>query len=189
MRRPPSTDDGRCGMGGPGRSRECSFDGCVALHAEAARRRPAGRLRRLALLCVALVTTVSLAGADRAAAAAPQVPSSFFGISAPDLWSLSLQGKDSQRDSQLAGMKAAGFDWVRTELGWRDIELNAPVQGAHTYDWSVADQHVRALAADGLSLRPILMAPPTWAPAPAASANGCQRGSAVDPSHAGDFAA
>src|SRR3954447_6148533 len=192
MRRPPPAVDGRCGMGGPCGSHVCSFDGCFALHAETARRRPVGRVRRLALLCAALVTIVSLAGADRAAAAAPQVPSSFFGISAPDLWSLSLQGKDqaSQRDSQLAGMRAAGFDWVRTELGWRDIEPNAPVQGAHTYDWSVGDEHVAALAAHGLSLRPMLMATPTWAAAdPAASANGCQRGSAVDPSHARDFAA
>src|SRR3954451_13173361 len=121
MRRPPPTGDGRYGMG-PRRSHPYSFDGCVAVHAETAGRRPVRRLRLLALLCAALVTIVSLAGVDRAAAATTPAPSSFFGISAPDLWSLSLQGKDSQRDSQLTGMKAAGFDWVRTELGWRDIE-------------------------------------------------------------------
>src|SRR4051795_3647162 len=115
MRRPPPTGDGRCGMG-PCRSHVCSFDGYIAHHAETARRRPVGRLRGLALLCTALVTIVSLAGAAGAGAADPPVPSSFFGISAPDLWSLSLQDKDSQRDSQLAGMNAAGFDWVRTEL-------------------------------------------------------------------------
>ena len=42
----------------------------------------------------------------------------FYGVSAPDLWDMSVQNQNAKRDGELDGMKAAGIDWVRVEIGW-----------------------------------------------------------------------
>jgi hypothetical protein len=144
------------------------------------------RVRRLAAVGALAIATVGLS-ASQASAFEPSVPESFFGISDPVLWPLTEQGRLELRDSQLPGIKAAGLDWVRTEIGWREIEPNAPQDGVHTYDWSLADNYVTALADQGLQLFPMLMPAPVWAQDPAAAAADCDRRSAVAPEYAGDY--
>ncbi len=146
------------------------------------------RVRRLVAVGALLIAIVAFSASD-AAAFVPRVPDSLFGISAPEQWAMTVQGKDAGRDAQLSGIKAAGLDWVRAEVGWREIEPTAPQSGHHSYDWSLADNYVTALANHGLQLFPMAMVAPDWAKDPAAAAAGCDRRSAVSPDHAGDYGA
>jgi len=142
--------------------------------------------RRLVAVC-ALMIAITAVSPTGAAAFEPRVPESFFGISDPDLWTLTEQGRLAQRDAQLQGIKAAGLDWVRTEIGWREIEPNAPQNGVHSYNWSLADNYVTALSHEGLRLFPMLMPAPVWALDPSAAAASCGRRGAVAPDRAGDY--
>src|SRR5687768_5322785 len=107
---------------------------------------PVARQSKRFMLALIAGAATACALAAPAQAYEPRVPDTFFGVSAPDLWGLTEQGRDSERDRQLDGMKAAGLDWVRVEVGWREIEPNVPVAGTHTYRWDAADRLVGALA-------------------------------------------
>lgn len=112
----------------------------------------------------------------------------FFGLSAPELYSLSLDGRFALRDRALAEIERAGIETVRTQIGWRDVEPRPPLLGVHDYEWDAVSRHVLALAEHGQRLMPMLMAPPRWAQAPGAAAT-CQRRGMVDEDHIDDFAA
>ena len=127
--------------------------------------------------------------ASPAAGYEPRVTDDFFGVSAPELYTLSGQSRDAELNAQLTGIKGAGLDWVRAEIGWADIEPSAPVGGHHNYDWTRGDRFVRSLANKGLSLTPMLMGTPSWARSPAAVAAGCGRSAGVSPLNAGDYGA
>lgn len=141
-------------------------------------------------LCVqrlaAIFAVVAIFGLGASRAPASPRPD-FFGLSAPELYSMSLDGRFSLRDSALDHIEAAGIDTVRTEIGWRDVEPNPPVNGVHTYNWQPLYGHIAALAEHGQSLAPMIMAPPAWAQ-PAASAGFCQRRGGLDPARVADYA-
>ena len=119
----------------------------------------------------------------------PRVDDEFFGISAPDLYTLSGESRNAELDARLTAIKAAGLDWVRAEIGWADIEPTAPINGSHAYNWTRGDRFVRSLAAKGLTVMPMLMATPSWARSPAAVAAGCGRNAGVSPLASRDYAA
>jgi len=137
---------------------------------------------------IALIVGVGaiLALAAPADAYEPRVPDSFFGVSATELWSLTESNRDAKRDAQLDGMKAAGIDWARVEIGWPEIERNAPVAGQHSYSWAISDRLVTAFATRGMELMALPMATPGWAGTNAAS---CGRRSEVAGQHVADYVA
>jgi hypothetical protein len=140
------------------------------------------------LLAAAIVSTVAAGGfALPAQAFEPRVPESFFGVSAPGMWAHTVQNRDQQRDRELDGIKAAGLDWVRVELGWREIEPNPPVGGVHSYRWQAADRLVRAVASRGMELMAMPMATPAWAESAPAAAMGCGRRAAVARERIADY--
>jgi hypothetical protein len=139
-------------------------------------------------LLAALLATVTVCGVAAARGDAATPPPDFFGISAPELYSMSLDGRFQLRDDALEHIQAAGIDTVRTEIGWRDVERTAPVAGVHTYDWTAMYRHVTALAEHGQSLAPMIMAPPAWAQT-AAPAGACERRGGIDAAHVDDYAA
>lgn len=130
-----------------------------------------------------------LAGAGPSYAWEPRVTDSFFGVSAPELWDLSVQSKHATRDAQLDGMKAAGVDWVRSEIGWPEVEPTAPLGGQHSYSWAAADRFVEALSVRDMELLAMPMATPGWAASPDGAAQGCGRRSEVAQSRLDDYAA
>lgn len=139
-------------------------------------------------LLAALLATVTVCGVAAARSDAATPPPDFFGVSAPELYSMSLDGRFQLRDNALEHIQAAGIDTVRTEIGWRDVERTAPVDGVHNYDWAAMYGHVTALAEHGQSLAPMIMAPPAWAQT-TASAGSCQRRGGIDAAHVDDYAA
>lgn len=148
----------------------------------AERMRPRRPWRRIALAASLLALGSGLLAAAPAAAA-----EQYYGISAPELYSMSLDGRRALRDLALAQIRMAGIEAVRTEIGWRDVEPQAPTGGAHTYRWAAVDEHVEALARQSLTEVPMMLAPPGWAQ-PAASANACQRRGGVAPERVDDYA-
>jgi hypothetical protein len=137
---------------------------------------------------ISLLAVLSICGVSAPAATAATPPPDFFGVSAPELYSMSLDGRFALRDAALTNIQAAGIDTVRTEIGWRDVEQTAPVNGVHTYDWAAMYRHIAALAEHGQSLAPMIMTPPAWAQ-PAASAGACERRGGIDAAHVDDYAA
>lgn len=119
----------------------------------------------------------------------PRVPETFFGVSATGLWSLAASGQLARAERQLDGIRGAGLDWARVELGWPEIEPEAPRDGAHAYRWADADRLVAAMAERGLELMALPMATPGWAADAEARARGCGRVSEVASDHTGDYAA
>jgi hypothetical protein len=137
----------------------------------------------------AVLAAIAILGGSASQSSAATAPGKdFFGISAPELYSMSVDGRSALRDAALEQIQAAGIDTVRTELGWRDLEPTAPVGGVHAYNWAQLYPHIAALAEHGQRLAPMIMAPPAWAQ-PASSAGACQRRGGIDPSHVGDYAA
>lgn len=149
-----------------------------------------GRVQRRgvikAVLAAALLALVLPASAN---AYEPRVPQTFFGISHPDLWSLTESNQTLQRDAQLDQIKAAGFDWVRIEVGWRELEPNPPSGGTHSYNWAVSDRLVTAMAQRGLELMAMPMVAPKWAADADASAAGCDRTAEPAVDRTDDYAA
>jgi hypothetical protein len=139
-------------------------------------------------VCTALLSAIAVVAVTASPGAAATPPADFFGLSAPELYSMSLDGRYALRDASLEQIEAAGIDTVRTEIGWREVEPAAPVDGVHAYNWTAIYGHVAALAAHGQALAPMIMAPPAWAQPPA-SAGTCQRRGGVDPSEVDDYAA
>ena len=148
-----------------------------------------GRLSRCALSALAAVAACLSLSASAAQAFEPRVEEDFFGVSSPELLAMTLKGQGANRDAQLSQMKAAGIDWVRTELSWSEIEPTAPVGATHTYTWSASDQVIEALASRGMSAFPILMATPRWARSADAVAAGCDFRSGLPASRAADYGA
>ncbi len=147
--------------------------------------------RQLKRLILALAAGVAAAGAIAAPAEGfePRVPETFFGVSATELWTLSDQNRDAERDAQLDGMKAAGIDWARIEIGWPEVEPTAPTGGVHTYRWATADGLMAALASRNMELMALPMATPPWAASAEATATGCGRRSEVAQTRSADYAA
>jgi hypothetical protein len=139
----------------------------------------------LAKLLAATALLFSSAAAETTAATPPD---DFFGVSAPELYSMTLDGRWALRDAALGYIEDAGIDTVRTEIGWRDVEPAAPVNGVHTYNWTSMFNHVYALAQHGQSLTPMMLAPPGWAQDPA-SAGACQRRGGITAESVDDYAA
>lgn len=129
----------------------------------------------LALVLAFAAGALARPAAAPAQAHEPRVPETFFGVSATGLWSLSVQNRDAQRNVQLDGMRDAGLDWARIELGWPEIEPQAPRGGTHTYRWGEADELVAAMAQRGMELMAVPMATPGWAASPGAAERGCGR--------------
>jgi hypothetical protein len=140
------------------------------------------------LACAAFAVALAIAPAP-AAAFERAVPERFFGVSAPALYTMSLDGRWAQRDQALAEIRAAGIDSVRNEVGWRDVEASPPSGSVHEYDWTKVDRHVAALAAFGQTMLPAIQSPPDWAQTDAAVAEGCGRRGGVAPSAVDDYAA
>ncbi|MGH2954886.1 MAG: hypothetical protein ACRDK9_12905 [Solirubrobacterales bacterium] len=139
--------------------------------------------------CVAaLAASVGLLAAAPASAFERAVPEQFFGISAPSLYSMSLDGRYELRDRALAEIEAARIDSVRTEAGWVEVEPNPPTAAGHAYTWTKLDRHVEALALHGQTWTPVLHSPPVWARTAAPPESGCRRNSGVAPTAVSDFA-
>jgi hypothetical protein len=117
------------------------------------------QLTRSTLAATAIAATVALAAPASAGAFEPRVPETFFGVSHPNLWHLNVSGQQGTRNAQLVAIKAEGLDWVRTEIGWPEVEPNAPTSGSHSYRWQAVDRQFEAFAARGLELYPILTPP------------------------------
>ncbi len=145
-------------------------------------------VRRVQRPIIGLIVGVvaALAVVAPAQAYEPRVPESFFGVSATELWSLTESNRDAERNAQLDAMKAAGIDWARVEVGWPEIERNAPVGGEHSYTWGPADRLVAAFAGRGMELMALPMATPAWA---GTDAESCGRRSEVEAGHVGDYVA
>ena len=137
---------------------------------------------------LALTVLAGLSSAVKAEAFEPRVPDTFFGVSAPTLWSLTESNRDDERDDQLSAMKDAGLDWARVELGWPEIEPAAPTGGAHEYRWALSDRLVAAMASRGMELMALPMATPGWAASAAGGAAGCGRTAGVAQDRIGDYA-
>ena len=140
-----------------------------------------------AALFLVLVASLGITSASHAYE--PRVNDDFFGISAPDLYTLSGQSRDAELNSQLTAIKSAGLDWVRAEIGWADIEPGAPIAGTNNYDWTRGDRFVRSVAGKGLTVFPMLMGTPVWARSPTAIALGCGRNSGVSTLAASEYGA
>ena len=77
---------------------------------------------------------------------------------------------------------AAGFRWVRTFVGWGDIEPNGPVNGQHTYNWP---DNLFDIYRNDRRLSPLVVvaAPnPNWA-----VPSGQRVCGPIDPAHLDDF--
>ncbi len=105
-----------------------------------------------------------------------RVPEGYFGISAPEF---SSYARDS--DPRLAlgadGVRAAGLDFVRATVDWRQVEPLPSFTGLHAYDWAATDRLVRALAVRNLEFVPNLAGTPVWARA--VDATLCGSGAAI----------
>jgi hypothetical protein len=134
------------------------------------------------------VAALALCGLTSSRAEAATPPPGFFGVSAPEIYSMSLDGRFALRDAALRQIQAAGIDTVRTEIGWRDVERTVPVDGVHAYDWQAMYRHIAALAEHRQRLTPMIMAPPAWAQDPT-SASSCQRRGGLDLAHVDDYVA
>jgi hypothetical protein len=91
-------------------------------------------------------------------------------------------------DRQLTQIARLGVGFVRSSFAWPRLEPAAPVDGQHTYDFSVFDDWVGALARHHLRWMPTVKGVPipVWAASPSATAE-CGTGS--PPAGSGDYAA
>ena len=136
------------------------------------------RTRWAVALVLVLAVPALLAPLARAAA-----PDDFFGANVQDVFTLT--GSASKWDPQLEAMSEGGLQLARIDAHWSEVETAAPTaSGGHTYDWSLYDQMVAAMAQHGLRWYPILDAPPSWARVIADNP-----GSAPAPERFADFAA
>jgi len=109
--------------------------------------------RPVPAVAVLLALLAALAVALPAPASA-QVPAGFFGVHADG----PLFGPEVDLDGEAALMSAIGVRTVRVAVYWRDIE---PRPGRFT--WSGYDRVLRAFAARGVRVMPILVRSPPWA--------------------------
>jgi len=117
--------------------------------------------KRLRAFTVAAVSACALLPMS-ADAFEPRVPEGYFGISAPELTSFA-RDTDPRLALGADGVRAAGLDFVRATVDWRQIEPLPSVLGVHSYDWAATDRLMRALAIRDLELVPNLSGTPTWA--------------------------
>jgi hypothetical protein len=110
------------------------------------------RLRPLAIVLAALPC---LAFASPAGAAKRQVPFGFFGtvLDGPV-----QRADDATLDAQMALMAQSGVESVRTLFNWASAN---PAPGV--YSFAASDRIVRAAAAHGLQVLPIVLYTPAWA--------------------------
>lgn len=93
-------------------------------------------------------------------------------------------GPNSGFELQLSAMASGGLQLARLDARWARVEPNPPTGGTHTYDWSIYDGIVQALAEHGLRWLPIVDYSTTWSGViPGNTA------SAVATAHIPDFAA
>jgi len=69
----------------------------------------------------------------------------------------------SEWDTQLDGVRKAGFSSVRREAWWCDVERTAPSGGVHSYNWTDTDEFVAALARNNLRWYPMVSPGAGWA--------------------------
>ncbi len=95
-----------------------------------------------------------LAASSCATARAAPLPSDFFGVSSPDLISLSQADRTPILDDQ----KAAGVELLRQLFDWSAIE---PSKGS--YSWSDTDSFMTSAARAGMQVLPVVLYSPSWA--------------------------
>ena len=113
-----------------------------------------------------------------ATAAHANVPAGFYGVNVQQVFDATSTNAD------LSAMQSGGLQLARIDARWQNVEPNPPSGGVHSYDWSMYDRIVEALASHGLQWLPIVDYSTTW--------SGVAQGdtlSAVAPSHIPDFAA
>jgi len=129
---------------------------------------------------------VCLLAPSAASAALP--PSGFYGANVQPVFEASPLFEGQAAWSPLfSAMAGDDLGTARMDVEWRWVEPSAPVNGVHTYDWSVPgkpqeslDQIVATLAASGIRMEATLDLPPGWAGA---------SGTNLAPQHFADYEA
>jgi len=116
------------------------------------------------------------------------VPDGFFGVNGQHLRPLPGAGKDEELENHLEEIEAAGIDFVRANVDWRQLEPLAPVRGEHRFDFASHDVWMQALAEHHLAWQLVGQGIPTpdWAASQTGLAAQC--GSRSPPERAGDLA-
>ncbi|HEY1595728.1 MAG TPA: hypothetical protein VGF74_10055 [Thermoleophilaceae bacterium] len=131
--------------------------------------------RRLSYIGAFVGVAVAIcAGSARAASL-----DGFYGVNVQQVFS----GSPASWQPQLSAMASGGLQLARIDARWSNVEPNPPsASGQHTYNWSMYDGIVQALAQRGLRWYPIVGYNTGW--------SGLARGdnSEVAPAHVGDFA-
>jgi hypothetical protein len=104
----------------------------------------------------------------------------FYGVNVQQVFN----GSPSSWQPQLAAMSAGGLQLARIDARWSNVEPNPPSGGGHSYNWSMYDPIVQAMAQQGLRWYPIVAYSTGWSGVIPGDSN-----SVVAPAHVGDFAA
>jgi hypothetical protein len=138
-------------------------------------------LRAVRLRCAAVAVAVGvLASGIAAATASAGVPSDLYGVNVQQVFS----GPTSSWQPRLSAMATGGLQLGRIDARWANVEPQAPSGGRHSYDWSLYDSIVQAMAQHGIRWYPIVDYSTSW--------SGVIPGdtvSALAPDHVGDFVA
>ncbi|MGD0196568.1 MAG: hypothetical protein ABSC56_01490 [Solirubrobacteraceae bacterium] len=124
------------------------------------------------LVGVVALLACTLLGASIAAAALP--PADYYGANVqPVFEGTPLFMPQSSWSDVFATMANDNLLTGRMDAEWKWVEPNAPVNGQHTYDWTVAgepqeslDTIVGTLAQSGIRMQVVLDEPPSWANGP-----------------------
>jgi hypothetical protein len=112
-------------------------------------------VRRICLLALsALALLLPFAGSAQAA----PVPSEFYGVNMPLLFSWPT----GQWGPHLNAASGTRVGVVRSDADWWGAEPTAPVAGVHTYDWTSFDQRISAMAARRLRWYPVMAFSTPW---------------------------